>query len=131
MQIKINKDIMKYEENVFFGLTLWQFLFCALACGTAVGCYFLCKEKVGVEMVSWLCILSAAPFAAIGFVKYNGMHAGKILVAVVKSAILTPKYLVCKPVHIYYYLMTTELKSEKKEESKNDEQDVKIYSEAG
>lgn len=131
MQIKINKDIMQYEETVFFGLTLWQFLFCTMACGAAVGCYFLCREAVGLEMVSWLCILSAAPFVAIGFIKYNGMHAGKIVVAIVKAVVLTPKYLVCKPIHIYYYLMTEDMKLEKKERKDKNEQDVKLYSEAG
>jgi hypothetical protein len=33
----------------------------------------LLKPYVGTETVSWVCILGAAPFAALGFVKYNGM----------------------------------------------------------
>lgn len=41
------------------------------------GVYFLLKPYVSKEIVSWLCILTAAPFAALGFVKYNGMTAEK------------------------------------------------------
>ncbi len=51
--------------------------FSVLACGVAVGLYFLLRPYVGTETVSWVCILGAAPFAALGFVKYNGMTAEK------------------------------------------------------
>lgn len=49
------------------------------------GFYFLLKPYVSKEIVSWLCILTAAPFAALGFVKYNGMTAEKIVLAWFKS----------------------------------------------
>ena len=62
---------------MFFGLSLRQFIFSVLACGVAVGLYFLLRPYVGTETVSWVCILGAAPFAALGFVKYNGMTAEK------------------------------------------------------
>ena len=58
---------------MFFGLSLRQFIFSVLACGVAVGLYFLLRPYVGTETVSWVCILGAARFAALGFVKYNGM----------------------------------------------------------
>ena len=58
---------------MFFGLSLRQFIFSVLACGVAVGLYFLLRPYVGTETVSWVCILGAALFAALGFVKYNGM----------------------------------------------------------
>ena len=32
---------------------------------------------LGTETTSWICIIAAAPFAALGFVKYNGMTAEK------------------------------------------------------
>ena len=73
MEVKINREIRNYTESMFFGLSLRQFIFSVLACGVAVGLYFLLRPYVGTETVSWVCILGAAPFAALGFVKYNGM----------------------------------------------------------
>ena len=41
MEVKINKEIRDYTEAIFFGLSLRQFIFSGLACGSAVGLYFL------------------------------------------------------------------------------------------
>lgn len=70
MEIKINKEILTYEETIFFGLTLRQFLCSMIAVGTAVGLYFLLSNIFGKEAVSWICILGAAPFAVAGFFQY-------------------------------------------------------------
>lgn len=72
MEVKINKDIREFSENIFFGLTMRQFIFSLLACIVAVILYFLLKPFFGIETLSWICILGAAPFAVLGFVKYNG-----------------------------------------------------------
>lgn len=72
MEVKINKEIRNYTESMFFGLSLRQFIFSVLACGVAVGLYFLLRPHFGTETLSWVCILGAAPFALMGFVKYNG-----------------------------------------------------------
>ena len=72
MEVKINREIRNYTEAMFFGLSMRQFIFSACACVVAVGLYFLLKPYVGTETVSWMCILGAAPFAALGFIKYNG-----------------------------------------------------------
>ena len=96
MEVKINREIRNYTEAMFFGLSLRQFIFSVLACGVAVGVYFLLKPHFGTETVSWMCILAAAPFAALGFIKYNGMTAEKLLIAVIKY-LITPKVLVYQP----------------------------------
>ncbi|MEG2188685.1 MAG: PrgI family protein, partial [Christensenella sp.] len=69
MEVKINREIREYQESIFFGLNLRQLVFSILAVGVAVAIYFGLKAPLGTETVSWLCILGAAPFAAIGFVK--------------------------------------------------------------
>ena len=74
MEIKINKEIRNYTESMYFGLSLRQFIFSILACIFAVGFYFIFRPYFGLETLSWLCILSASPFAALGFITYNGMH---------------------------------------------------------
>ena len=102
MEVKINREIRNYTESMFFGLSLRQLIFSALAVAVAVGLYFLMKPYAGTETVSWVCVLGAAPFAALGFFTYHGMTAEQVLWAWVKSEILCPKRLVFKS-DTYYY----------------------------
>lgn len=81
MEVKINREIRNYTESIFFGLSLRQFFFSILVCGVAVILYFILKEHLGIETLSWICILGASPFAAIGFISYNGMPAEKLILA--------------------------------------------------
>lgn len=102
MEVKINKEIRQYKENIFFGLTMRQFVCSALACIVAVGIYFITKPIFNnTGTVSWLCMAGAVPFALLGFVGYNGMTTEKFFIAWVKSEILTPKRLVFKPNNLY------------------------------
>lgn len=112
MEVKINREIRGYTESMFFGLSLRQFIFSVFACGIAVVVYFLLKPSLGTETVSWLCILAAAPFAAIGFVKYNGLTAEKFIWAFIKSEILIPKRLVFRNSNLYYTLFSDLLGSD-------------------
>lgn len=88
MEIKINKEIRRYQENIFFGLSTRQFICSILALGMAVGVYFLLKGPLGEETVSWLCILAAVPVAAIGFFQYNSLTLEQFLLAWFKSEFL-------------------------------------------
>ncbi|MCX6826111.1 MAG: PrgI family protein [candidate division Zixibacteria bacterium] len=101
MEIKIPKEIRDYTEAIFFGLSLRQFIFSILAVGIAVTLYFGLQEYVGTETVSWMCILGAAPFAALGFVRYHGMRAEQLVAAWIKSEFLMPKKLVFKAENLY------------------------------
>ncbi len=96
MEIKINQEIKEYNETMFFGLSVRQFIFAILACAAAVGIYFGCRSFMGTETLSWVCMVGAAPFAALGFIKYNGMPAEKIAKAWIRSEILMPRRLVFK-----------------------------------
>jgi hypothetical protein len=102
MEVKINREIRDYTESMFFGLSLRQFVFSLLAIFVAVGLYFALKQRLGTETVSWVCILGAAPFAAMGFIKYNGMTAERFLQAWVCSSFLIPKRLMFRAANIYY-----------------------------
>lgn len=115
MEVKINREIRNYTESMFFGLSLRQFIFSVLACGVAVGLYFLLKPYVGTETVSWVCILAAVPFAALGFVKYNGMTAEKAIWAWIKSEFLMPKKLVFNSTNTYYELMKPSIEQKQKD----------------
>ena len=93
MEIKINHEIRDYTESMFFGLSMRQFVFSLLAVIVAVGLYFLLNPYFGTETLSWMCILGAAPFAALGFVTYHGMNAEQFILAWFKSEVLERKQL--------------------------------------
>lgn len=78
MEVKINREIRNYTESMFFGLSMRQFIFSVLACGVAVGLYFILRPYFGVETLSWMCILGAAPFAMLGFITYHGMTGNNL-----------------------------------------------------
>lgn len=120
MEVKINKEIRQYKENIFFGLTLRQFICSVLACVAAVGIYFIFKPILNnTGTVSWLCIAGAVPFALLGYAKYNGMTAEKFIVAWIKSEILTPKKLVFKPDNLYLDMYKQCEKNRKKKVKKD------------
>ena len=102
MEVKINKEIRNYTESMFFGLSMRQFLFSVLACGVAVGLFFLLRGRFGTETLSWMCILGASPFAVMGFVRYNGMTAEQFVWAWIKSQYLMPKKILFVPENLYY-----------------------------
>ena len=120
MEIKINKEIRDYKEAVFFGLSMRQFIFSLIACGVAVLLYFLLRNYLGLETLSWVCILGAIPFGILGFVRYNGMNAEQFIWAWIKSEILMPKVLLFKPENIYYKYLKPEYKKIEKETMKNE-----------
>lgn len=115
MEVKINKDIREFTENVYFGLNLRQFIFSVLACIMAIGLYFLLRHRFGIETLSWVCIIGASPFAVIGFVKINGLTAEKFVWHFIKSEILMPNKLLFKPINVYYEQMKPYYNKKKKE----------------
>ena len=117
MEVKINKEIRNYTESVYFGLSLRQFIFSILACIVAIILYFGFKRYFNIETLSWLCMLGAAPFAAIGFIKYNGMNAEEFIYAYIKSEFLTSKKLTFIPTNLYYEL----IKNNKREVKENED----------
>lgn len=115
MEVKINREIRNYTESVFFGLSLRQLIFSILAVGIAVLLYFALKPYVGTETVSWMCILGAAPFAALGFISYNGMPAERLLWVWLRSELLEPKYIKFEPVNLYYEILKPSIEAREKE----------------
>ena len=116
MEIKINKEIRDYTESMFFGLSLRQSVFSLLALVVAVGIYFILKPYLGIETLSWLCILGASPFAALGFINYHGMTAEQFLWAWLRSELIEPRFYYCGTNNIYYELLKNSIESTKKEE---------------
>ena len=113
MEVKINREIRNYTESMFFGLSMRQFVFSVLAILVAVGLYFLLKPHFGTETVSWMCILGAAPFAALGFITYHGMTAEQFLWAWLRSELLEPKALRFEALNLYYEALKDKLEGGK------------------
>ncbi|MCM1150033.1 MAG: PrgI family protein [Butyricicoccus sp.] len=101
MEIKINREIRSFTESLFFGLSMRQSVFSLQAVLSAVGLYFLLGDALGTGTVSWLCILGAAPFAALGFFTYHGMSAEQFLLAWLRSEVIGPKRLSFVSVNLY------------------------------
>ena len=106
MEVKINREIREYTESMFFGLTLRQFIFTVLAAAASIISYFLLRPVIGIEAVSWVCMLTAVPFAVLGFVRYNGMPAEKFIWAWIKSEILMPRHLCFGNSNLYMELLS-------------------------
>ncbi len=52
--------------------------------------------------MSWMCILGAAPFAALGFITYHGMTAEQFIWAWIRSELLEPKEIRFESSNFYY-----------------------------
>ena len=100
---------------MFFGLSLRQFVFSLLAVGGAIVLYFLIKPYAGMETVSWMCILGAAPFAAMGFITYHGMTAEQFLVAWLRSEMIEPREIRFESNNYYYEAMRDLISAHEKE----------------
>ena len=124
MEVKINREIRNYTESMFFGLSMRQFIFSALAAGIAVALYFLLKPIVGSETVSWVCILGAEPFAAMGFISYHGMTAEQFFWAWLRSELIEPKELHFEAVNIYYEAKWDSIGNNKKEAKKHHDENT-------
>ena len=131
MEVKINREIRNYTESMFFGLSMRQFVFSVLAVGIAVLLYFVLKPVVGMETVSWMCILGAAPFAAMGFISYHGMTAEQFLWAWLRSELLEPKEIRFEPVNLYYEVLRDYIEKAGKGGVDRHDQDTEKPDEAG
>lgn len=116
MEININKDIREYTESVFFGLNVRQLICSGLAVAAAVAVYFEAKEIVSKDTITYLCIAAAAPFAAIGFIRYNGMPLEKLIVAWVKDNFLIPRRLTFRSNNLYREAVRDYISRKEKEE---------------
>ena len=131
MEVKINREIREYTEAMFFGLSLRQFFFSALACAAAVSVYFLLKPIIGLETVSWVCVLAAVPFAVLGFMRYNGMTAEHFIWAWIKSEFLLPKYLCFGEENLYVDMFNEAAEERRHRRRKQKEPIDEMYEQIG
>lgn len=125
-EIKINKEIRDYTESIFFGLSLRQSIFSIIACIIACGIYFPFNDKLGTEMTSWLCMLGAAPFAALGFIRFQGMYTEDIVKTALYSFLLSSTNLINKSFDLYEEIFNSIINQSRKESIVHDKKLRKI-----
>lgn len=115
-------QLITQSPETFKGGDIWSIV-CSIhgALQAAVLLYFVLKPYVGTETVSWMCILGAAPFAAMGFVNYNGMTAEQFVWAWLRSEMLEPKQIKFEPVNIYYEALKDAIDEHEKEAYKRND----------
>lgn len=101
LEVRINKEVRNYQESLFFGLTLRQFICSLFAVAAALGTYFGLQSVLGTGEVGWACVLAAFPFALCGFFSYNGMTAEQFLLAVFRTEVRYPKRLQFRSNNLY------------------------------
>lgn len=126
MEVKVNKEIRNYTESIYFGLSLRQFIFSVLACLMAVLLYFILRPYFGLETLSWLCIIGVAPFAALGFITYNGMSAEQIIWAWIKCEILMPREIKMENQNLYWDILQPYFNNKEREVLKRDKNIIKF-----
>ena len=114
-EVKINKEIRDYTESILLGLSLRQSIFSILACGSACIIYFLCSDKLGQEVTSWLCILGVLPFACFGFIRFQGMHMEEIISTAFYSLLLNNAQLFNKPFNLFEEMFSSYIDKSRKE----------------
>ena len=117
MEVKVPREVRRYEESVMLGLSMRQFICSTIAVGVAILAYFGLRDYLGNEGVSWVCILVALPIALIGFVTYHEMTLEHFALAWIKSELLMPKRLWFASDN-YMYFAYQEYKLDKSEQYK-------------
>ena len=116
MEVRINKEVRSYTEAIFFGLNPRQLVFSAIACVAALITYFVASRFFNTEIVSWLCILAALPFGALGFITFQQMKTEDILKHCLYSISLQGRKLIDKPWNLYYEI-SHEIRNKDRKES--------------
>ncbi len=73
MIIEINKDVEKFKETVFFGLTAKQSISALLSLIVGSAVVLLLKDVIGLVASAYVAVPAVAPIALGGFYSYNGM----------------------------------------------------------
>lgn len=101
MEIKINKEVLEYKENIILGLSLRQVVFSVMGCLTAVFIYLLFVDALGMEITSWLCIFCALPFILFGFFHFQGLYFEDFILVCIASTVLEKRKLTARETYKY------------------------------
>lgn len=120
MDVNINKDITKIQESLIFNLPLRESIFGIATIAIGFFTYMHLKHNYeGDKIIALITGVVSAPVAVIGFVKYQGLTAEKLLIEIIQSYLL-PKIVVLEPGNIYGRKFKKLRSEQQKEMLKND-----------
>ena len=120
MDVNINKDITKIQESLVYGLPLRESVFGAITIAVGFFTYMHLKQNYeGDKMIALITGAVSAPVAVMGFVKYQGLTAEKLIFELIKSYLL-PKIVVLEPENLYGKKFKNIRSIKQKEMLKND-----------
>ena len=73
MEIDMNRDLERFKESVFMGLSLRQLLYSILALAAGAVVVLLVYPYVGLTISAYVAVPVVAPIALTGFYSYHGM----------------------------------------------------------
>ncbi|MDE5985361.1 MAG: PrgI family protein [Eubacterium sp.] len=119
MEIQLNKDLQKFQDNVVLGLNARQTVFGGIGAGLGIAVFLLASKKGLTDDISSI-ITSAtvAPFAALGFVNYNGMTFERLVKVWIKQFFLCPKKIISRPENLLYKRDKEKIEKAKEKEAK-------------
>ena len=129
-EVKINKDILKYNEQIVMGLSLKQTISGAAAMIAAALIFFFTHKSLGNDISVILCAVVAAPIAAVGFVTFNGMTFIELCVAVFQHYML-PNRLFFRSKSFYKEIINLNRYITSKEERKTNVKNISTGKEDG
>lgn len=91
IEVKIPKEIRKYEETFLFGLTFRQTICSVAAISINVPLYFFMMDVIGKDLAGWMVMFTTTPLALIGFIKYNGMNFEKLAWCILRFNFISQK----------------------------------------
>ncbi len=114
MQIKTNKDVTEYEENVFIGMTMRQTLLGFAGVAVIAGAYFMTYNRMNSNLASWVAIGLGLPCFLFGFAKPHKMKLEKFLAIWFRCNFLEHRRLPFKTENKYYKACFNQEKEQEK-----------------
>ena len=89
MEVRLNKEIRDYEEQLLLGFTLKQLIAVAIAILLSVGSYMLLKDAIGKSISSWISMLLAAVPVTAGFLEMDGAKGAEVFILLLRNMLLS------------------------------------------
>lgn len=103
MEIQLNKNLEKVQENVFMGLNPRQALWAGVGVVAAIGVFWVCYKKgMNTELATWLCMAAVVPAGAMGFVTYQGLPFERLCLLWIRNYLLMPQKLIYRLENRHY-----------------------------
>lgn len=126
IEIKIPKEINKYEAKLIGMFTTRQTVCIGITCVLCILTYNILKP-IDSNIASFACFIVAAPFVLCGWYKPYGMHFEQFFKTMLMSSFLAPAKRKYKSRNLYEILSNDKLEAGKKAIKKKYKKSKKAY----